>query len=122
MDKVTRQKRSEVMASVCSTNTKPEIAVRKIFSSLGLRYRLNARGLPGKPDLSNKARKIAVFVHGCFWHWHKDCKMASMPLSNKKYWAEKFLRNTARDQAVLAVYKKMGWRPLVIWECEIKSH
>lgn len=121
MDIVSAKKRSEIMSKVRSRDTKPEKIVRKIVSSLGFRYRLHNRNLPGKPDLSNVTRKKAIFVHGCFWHRHANCKMASVPASNKEYWKEKFRRNKRRDQAALDALKKMGWRPLVVWECEIRQ-
>lgn len=121
MDIVSVKKRSEIMSKVRSRDTKPEMFVRKIVSSLGFRYRLHNRNLPGKPDLSNATRKKAIFVHGCFWHRHANCKMASVPASNKEYWKEKFRRNKLRDQAALDALKKMGWRPLVVWECEIRQ-
>lgn len=121
MDKVSIAKRSEIMARVQSKDTKPEMIVRKIAFSLGFRYHINSKNLPGKPDLSIKSRKKAVFVHGCFWHRHEGCKMASTPVSNTEYWTKKFLGNQTRDRAIIEKYKEMGWRPLIIWECEIKD-
>jgi len=120
MDKVSPSKRSEIMARVRSRDTKPEMVVRRLAFGLGFRFRVNAKDLPGKPDLSIKRRKKAIFVHGCFWHRHDGCKQASTPVSNLDYWLPKFETNIARDRKNLAVYKAMGWKPLVIWECETR--
>lgn len=120
-DKVSVAKRSDIMRRVRSQNTKPEIVVRKMASALGFKYRLNAKNLPGKPDLSNKSRKKAIFVHGCFWHRHANCKMASTPASNMEYWTKKFESNVVRDRKNMAQYKSMDWKILVIWECELKD-
>ena len=109
------------MRAVKGKNTKPEIAVRKLIWAAGHRYRLNARDLPGAPDIVMRPRKAAVFVHGCFWHGH-DCKRgARMPKANAAYWRAKIARNMARDKAALAALKKQGWRALVIWECQMKD-
>ena len=120
-DVFTPAKRSAVMRAVKGKNTKPEIAVRKLIWAAGHRYRLNARDLPGAPDIVMRPRKAAVFVHGCFWHGH-DCKRgARMPKANAAYWRAKIARNVARDKAALAALKKQGWRALVIWECQMKD-
>lgn len=120
-DVFTPAKRSAVMRAVKGKNTKPEIAVRKLIWAAGHRYRLNARDLPGAPDIVMRPRKAAVFVHGCFWHGH-DCKRgARMPKANAAYWRAKIARNMARDKAALAALKKQGWRALVIWECQMKD-
>jgi DNA mismatch endonuclease, patch repair protein len=96
------------MAKVRSRDTKPEVLVRKLAFSLGFRFRTNVKDLPGKPDIAIKSRKKAVFIHGCFWHRHKGCRMASFPASNVEYWTEKFAYNTARDRKHMASYKQMG--------------
>ena len=120
-DVFTPAKRSAVMRAVKGKNTKPEIAVRKLIWAAGHRYRLNARDLPGAPDIVMRPRKAAVFVHGCSWHGH-DCKRgARMPKANAAYWRAKIARNMARDKAALAALKKQGWRALVIWECQMKD-
>lgn len=119
MDKVSREKRSEVMRAVRSKDTRPELLVRRIAHALGFRFRVNVKDLPGRPDLAIKSRKKAIFVHGCFWHRHNDCKRATIPRSNETYWLKKFAGNIERDKKVLAAYRAIGWKPLVIWECEL---
>lgn len=121
MDTFSKQQRSAIMRAVASRNTSPELAVRRLAHGLGFRFRVNVKSLPGTPDIAIKSRSKVVFVHGCFWHRHPRCKRASIPASNHKYWEEKFARNVARDKRTLAEYRKMGWSPLVIWECELKS-
>nr|WP_316228471.1 very short patch repair endonuclease [Bradyrhizobium sp. SZCCHNR1039] len=112
--------RSWTMAQVRSKNTTPEIAVRKAAHALGLRFRLHRKGLPGTPDLTFASRRVAVFVHGCFWHRH-DCDRATSPASNVEYWAAKFDRNVRRDARNAADLRKAGWRCVRIWECETKD-
>ncbi len=110
--------RSAVMRAVKGRDTKPELAVRRILRGIAPGYRLCRRDLPGAPDIAWIGRKKAIFVHGCFWHGH-DCKRgARMPKTNADYWRAKIARNFARDAAHLARYTAMGWRVLVIWECE----
>jgi DNA mismatch endonuclease (patch repair protein) len=120
-DRFTPDERSAVMRAVKAKDTKPEIAVRKLLWAAGYRYRLNARALPGKPDIVLRPRRAAIFVHGCFWHGH-DCKRgARLPQANGAYWRAKIARNSARDSATLAALKAQGWRALVIWECQIRD-
>ena len=111
------------MAAIRSAGTKPELIVRRLAHALGYRYRLHARDLPGKPDLVFGPRRRIIFVHGCFWHLHPkdDCLDARKPKSNRGYWLPKLRRNVERDAEHLATLKKMGWRVLVIWECETKN-
>lgn len=111
--------RSWTMAQIRSENTKPEQAVRKAAHALGLRFRLHCKDLPGTPDLVFASRRIALFVHGCFWHRH-DCRRATTPASNVEYWTAKFDRNVRRDARVAADLRKSGWRCVRIWECEAK--
>lgn len=115
------EKRSAVMARVRGADTKPEKQVRAILTALGYRYRLQGKGLPGKPDIVFKGRRKAIFVHGCFWHGceREDCRGARRPKSNTGYWAEKLARNRARDARNIAKLEEMGWKPLVIWECDL---
>jgi DNA mismatch endonuclease (patch repair protein) len=113
--------RSAVMRAVKSRNTAPEIAVRRAAHALGLRFRLNRSDLPGKPDLVMPARRTVIFVHGCFWHGHDCARGARMPATNRDYWRAKIGRNMARDKASVAALKKLGWKPLVIWECETRD-
>ena len=111
------------MAAIRSANTKPELIVRRLVFSLGYRYRLHARDLPGKPDLVFRNRRKVIFVHGCFWHLHPDapCLDSRKPKSNKSYWGPKLARNVARDAQHVAALKADGWKVLVIWDCETKA-
>jgi len=118
-----REKRSEVMGKVRSRDTKPEIAVRKLLHGMGYRFTVNGpknKNLPGRPDIVLPKYKTVVFVHGCFWHRHKGCRMAASPKSNKKFWQEKFARNVARDRRNSRKLRNQGWRVLVVWECEVR--
>lgn len=120
-DIFTAEKRSAIMRAVKSSNTKPEIALRKALFALGYRYRINAKGLPGKPDIVFPKYKTVIFVHGCFWHGH-DCKRGSrIPKTNRAYWTEKIARNKARDIKNADALSKLGWRVITLWECELKS-
>ncbi|MBZ5501259.1 MAG: DNA mismatch endonuclease Vsr [Acidobacteriia bacterium] len=120
-DKLSKELRSANMRAVRSRNTRPEIRVRQIAHSLGYRFRLHRRDLPGKPDIVFPGRQKAVFVHGCFWHQHHGCRRASIPQSNVRFWHTKLARNAARDAKQLAAIRKCGWRALVVWECEVKD-
>ncbi|WP_281063262.1 very short patch repair endonuclease [Ancylobacter gelatini] len=117
-DTLTPQERSERMRRIRGKNTKPEWLVRRMLHNAGYRYRLHRHSLPGKPDLVFPSRKIAIFVHGCFWHQHQGCKVAHIPKSRSEYWAQKFRRNVERDAANEAALENMGWRVIVVWECE----
>lgn len=120
-DKMSPEARSALMASIRSKNTKPELLVRKGLFKLGYRYRLHAKYLPNKPDLVFPKAKKAIFVHGCFWHRHESCKIATIPSTRAEYWQEKFNRNVARDKSSQKTLKATGWKVLVIWECEIRK-
>ena len=113
--------RSKNMAAIKSKNTKPEIIVRSHLYSLGFRYRIHNKSLPGKPDISNKKKKIAIFINGCFWHSHKDCKYAVIPKTRTEWWKKKLNKNKKRDKRNLKKLKSMKWNILVLWECEIKN-
>jgi DNA mismatch endonuclease (patch repair protein) len=115
------EKRSAVMRAVKSRDTAPELKVRRAAHALGLRFRLGRSDLPGKPDLVFPSRRVALFVHGCFWHGHDCPRGARMPQNNRAYWQAKIARNMARDKASLANLRKLGWKPAVIWECEAKD-
>lgn len=114
-------KRSAVMRAVKSRDTAPELKVRKAAHALGLRFRLERRDLPGKPDLVFPSRRVAMFVHGCFWHGHDCPRGARMPQTNRAYWQAKIGRNIARDAAAIASLKALGWKPRVIWECQTRD-
>ncbi|WP_269715254.1 very short patch repair endonuclease [Caulobacter sp. NIBR2454] len=115
------QKRSAVMATVKGKDTKPEMRVRRLLTQLGARYRLHRKDLPGSPDVVLPGRKLAIFVHGCFWHGH-DCRRgAREPKANAEYWQAKIGRNRARDTASLNALQAMNWRVETVWECEMKD-
>ena len=114
-------KRSAVMRRVKGQDTAPERQVRRLIWSLGGRYRLNRADLPGKPDIVLAGRRLAVFVHGCFWHGHTCARGARVPKANRDYWTLKIARNRARDQASLAALAAAGWRVEIVWECELKD-
>ena len=120
-DIFTVEKRSEIMSRIRSKDTHPELATRSAVHGLGIRFRKHVDGLPGKPDLANRKKRWAILVHGCFWHSHKACQLASNPKSNKGYWAEKLRRNQARDREKIATLRKMGFRVLIVWECEVRD-
>lgn len=110
------------MAAIKSSNTKPEIEVRKFLHTRGLRYSLNRKDLPGKPDIVLPARKSVVFVHGCFWHGHKDCKHFRLPKTRTEWWAEKIEKNKIRDKKVISELERAGWTVEVIWACQVSSN
>jgi DNA mismatch endonuclease (patch repair protein) len=121
VDHVSPERRSQIMGSVRDRNTTPEITVRKAVHRLGLRFRLRGRGLPGRPDLVLPKRKTAIFVNGCFWHRHPGCKRTTIPKTNAPFWIEKFNSNVRRDQANYAKLGAMGWRVIVLWQCEVRT-
>ena len=109
------------MRSNRSVNTKPERMLRSLLWAAGYRYRLHCDLLPGRPDVVFPSRRQVIFVHGCFWHQHRRCKLAHMPSTRRSYWKEKFARNKARDSRVMAEVRRAGWRALVVWECELRD-
>ena len=121
MDKLSREKRSKVMSSVHSKDTKPEKIVRQLVYSLGYRYRLHVRKLPGQPDLVFSGRHKVIFVHGCFWHYHESCSSVRLPKSNLDYWIPKLEGNKARDSQNIDKLISLGWEVLVVWECELNN-
>ena len=120
-DVFSEEQRSYVMSRVGSKNTKPELLVRSFLHRVGFRFRIHGRKLPGNPDLVLPKHQTVVFVHGCFWHRHKDCRRATMPASRVEFWKDKFDKNVARDRKNLALLKETGWRAIVLWECEITN-
>ena len=120
-DKISQEIRSLNMAAIHSKNTKPELVVRHLLFSWGYRYRVCPKYIKGKPDLWLKKYNVAVFVHGCFWHWHKDCSNFHMPKSRVDYWKPKLEANVQRDKSVINELLQDGKRCLVIWECTIKK-
>jgi DNA mismatch endonuclease, patch repair protein len=121
VDRLTPERRSWLMSRVGSRNTTPEMRVRSVAHALGLRFRLHRKDLPGTPDLVFPKRRIAVFVHGCFWHRHPGCSKSSNPGTRQEYWSEKFKVNVARDRRVKDQLTSAGWKVIVVWECEAKN-
>ena len=120
-DIVDSQTRSRMMAGIRGKDTKPELALRRSMHALGFRYRLHAKGIPGKPDLVLPKYKAVIFVHGCFWHRHEGCRFATTPVTRSKFWQAKFGSNVARDSAVREVLRAEGWRVATIWECALRK-
>lgn len=118
-DKLTAAERSKLMARVVCKDTKPEWILRSALHRLGFRYRLGGAGLPGRPDLVLRKYRAVVFVHGCFWHRHTDCKRATLPRTNAIFWKEKLERNVARDRDSSETLMALGWTVVVVWECEL---
>jgi DNA mismatch endonuclease (patch repair protein) len=120
-DVYSAEKRSAVMRRVKGRNTTPELAVRRALTRLGARYRLHRKDLPGKPDIVLPGRRLAIFVHGCFWHGHDCARGARVPKQNRDYWVGKVARNRARDAANREALTVLGWRVETIWECDLKD-
>lgn len=121
VDNLSKEQRKKTMSLVRDKDTKPEMAVRKLAHSIGYRYRLHRRNLPGCPDLVFPCKRKVIFVHGCFWHGH-DCRAGlNRPSSNENYWTKKLERNIQRDAENLRKVKELDWSALVIWECETKN-
>jgi DNA mismatch endonuclease (patch repair protein) len=120
-DVFTKSERSRIMAQVHSKDTTPELIVRSTIHRLGYRFSLSAKKLPGKPDIVLSRFHKLIFVHGCFWHQHKNCKASKKPSSNSEYWNNKLDRNILRDRKNTASLKKSGWDVLIIWECQIRN-
>lgn len=120
-DFLSARERSDRMSRIRGKDTKSELALRKALHRLGLRYRLHGAGLPGKPDLVFPRYRTVVFVHGCFWHRHAGCSIATTPKSNTPFWLAKFEANVARDARTVAQLEALGWRAFIVWECELTS-
>lgn len=120
-DIVSAATRSRMMAGIKGENTKPEVLVRKALFAAGFRFRLHRRDLPGKPDIVLAGRRIAIFVHGCFWHKHAHCAYFKMPATRTQFWEAKFAGNIARDRRAQSQLAEAGWRVLVVWECAIRN-
>jgi len=115
------EQRSKNMAAIKSKNTKPEIKVRKVLHSMGYRFRLHSKDLPGSPDIVLPKYKTVIFVHGCFWHRHENCKYASTPKTRQEFWNKKFNENINRDKLNQENLSSKGWKIIIVWECEIKD-
>src|SRR5262245_43917835 len=121
MDTLTKDERSARMSLIRSKNTQPELRVRRLLYSLGYRYRLHRRDLPGVPDLVFPSKRKILFVHGCFWHAHDNCSVANRPKTRHSFWTNKFERNKERDRANVRSLRRAGWQVLTIWECETRT-
>ena len=117
-DPLTKAERSERMSHIRSTNTKPEMIIRRLVHGLGYRYRLYANDLPGNPDLVFRRSKRVIFVHGCLWHQH-SCRRYRQPRSNRTFWETNLARNKIRDSEVRKMLREKGWEVLIVWECQL---
>jgi len=115
-----KQIRSYNMSRIRSTDTKPEMLVRRFLHAQGFRYRLHVKDLPGKPDIVLPKYRTVIFVNGCFWHGHKDCRYAVVPKTRTEWWLDKLRRNVQRDQQVVLELRSMRWKVIIVWECELK--
>jgi len=120
-DVVSPAKRSQMMSGIKGKNSLPEMLVRKALFAMGHRFRLHRRDLPGTPDIAMPGRKIAIFVHGCFWHAHQGCKYAKTPSTRTEFWTSKLQGNVARDRRAAGELAEMGWRVLNVWECSTRD-
>jgi DNA mismatch endonuclease, patch repair protein len=120
-DRVSQKRRSEIMSLVKNKGTKPEMAIRQKLHRLGYRYRVHRKDLPGKPDLVFPRLRKAIFVHGCFWHGHRNCSYGRLPKSNLDYWGPKLERNKERDAENIKLLREGEWEVLVVWQCELKD-
>ena len=116
------EKRSEIMSRIRGRDTRPEMIVRRIAHGLGFRFRLHRKDLPGRPDIVFQRHQAVIVVHGCFWHRHPGCKRASSPKTRVRYWQNKFEDNVVRDKRNETALRDLGWKVMVIWECETKDH
>ena len=121
-DVLTPDQRYRNMAAIHSSSTKPELKLRRALWSLGFRYRVNEKRLPGKPDIVLPKYRTVVFIHGCFWHGHKGCKYYTVPKTNTDFWTAKVARNQERDQEVWRQLEAKGWSVIIVWECELKKN
>lgn len=121
MDRVSKEARSRNMSRVRSRDTKPEVKIRSLLHRLGFRFRLYYKSLPGKPDIVLKKYKTVIFVNGCFWHHHENCPKSKLPETNKDFWEKKISSNVERDRRNKEKLAELGWRVVVIWECQVRS-
>lgn len=121
MDIVSREKRREMMSGIRGKDTSPERMVRSLVHRMGYRFRLHGKHLPGRPDLVLARHSTVIFVHGCFWHRHEGCRFAYVPKSRVEFWKAKFRANRERDQRVQRELRQLGWRVILVWECELRQ-
>jgi DNA mismatch endonuclease (patch repair protein) len=122
MDIWSKPERSEVMSRIRGKNTKPEMILRSQLFKQGFRFRVHQKDLPVKPDIVLPKYRTVIFVHGCFWHYHKDCREGRIPSTNSKFWTEKLQRNISKDEANIKALRKDKWKVQVIWECDIEKN
>lgn len=120
-DTVSKKRRSEIMRNVKGKHTKPEMIVRQYLHSKGFRFRIHDKKLPGRPDIKLPKFKTVIFVNGCFWHGHQNCKIYVMPKSNVGFWSDKITKNITRDQIIINNLKSLGWNVIIVWECSLKK-
>lgn len=120
-DTVTPETRSRMMSGICAKNTKPEKMVRSALFAAGYRFRIHRKDLPGSPDIVLPGKKVAIFVHGCFWHCHKGCNLAKLPSSNPEFWRNKLDGNVERDRSAIEELNLLGWRVMTVWECATRD-
>ncbi|WP_352996566.1 very short patch repair endonuclease [Mesorhizobium sp. M1273] len=117
-DPLSPERRGALMARVKQRNTKPEMTIRQLLHSRGWRYRIHVKNLPGTPDIVFPRRKVAIFVHGCFWHGH-SCKLGSLPKTRSEFWSQKIVGNRQRDDRKRDELQQSGWQVLIVWQCEL---
>jgi DNA mismatch endonuclease (patch repair protein) len=121
MDTLSKSRRSWNMSRIRGKDTRPELFVRSLLHSLGYRFRLNRKDIPGKPDITLPKYRTVIFIHGCFWHRHEGCQFAYKPKSNTDFWEAKFVRTVRRDIEVRGAVRAAKWNQLTIWECELRN-
>jgi DNA mismatch endonuclease, patch repair protein len=121
MDSLTKKRRSWNMSRIRGKNTSPEKRVRSLLHRMGYRFRIHVPYLPGRPDIVLPKHRTVIFVHGCFWHRHRGCKNCSTPSNNRGFWVTKLEGNAARDRVQQRTLRRLGWRPIVVWECETEK-
>ncbi len=121
VDTFTPEQRSYCMSRVRGADTSPEVLVRSLLHRLGFRFRLHRRDLPGRPDIVLPKYRAAIFVHGCFWHGHKNCRRSARPTSHTSFWTRKLDKNLERDRHAQSALRSLGWHVLVVWECQLRS-
>ena len=120
-ERIVSSVRSRNMAAIRGKDTAPELAVRRILHAMGLRFRLHRKDLPGRPDIVLPKHRTVVFVHGCFWHRHEDCRYTTTPKTRQEFWQTKFAANVERDRRNRTDLQRLGWRVIVVWECELRQ-